>query len=73
MEPTPPDRLIASHFNVVNDIRFVVAAILDFNLQEQGLMLKQCFHRVFCLSKHGYTHQNCLSITNIKKFTCFMV
>ena len=32
-KPTPIDRLIASHSDVVNDIRFVTAAILDFYLQ----------------------------------------
>ena len=33
-EPTPTDRLIAPHSDVVNDIRFVTAAILDFYRQD---------------------------------------
>ena len=32
-KPTPSDRLIVPHFYVVDDIRFAMAAILDFQLQ----------------------------------------
>ena len=32
-EPNPPDRQITSHSNVIDKIRFVMAAILDFHLQ----------------------------------------
>ena len=39
-EPTPTDRLCASHSDVVNDIRFVTAAILDFLPSGLRIMLQ---------------------------------
>ena len=33
IEPTFPSRLVASHFDVDNDIRFVMAAIFYIHLQ----------------------------------------
>ena len=33
------------------------------------MMFEWWFHCVFCISKHGYAYQNCLSMTNVNKFT----